>query len=44
MFDVIKRFYDKKIYSKADVKVFVQANKITAAEYQLITNEPYVAA
>lgn len=41
MFAIVKRYYDKGIYSKADVAKFVLAGKITAEEYQLITGEEY---
>ncbi len=43
LFRVVKRYYDIKIYSKDNVKVFVRANKITPEEYKLITNEVYTA-
>lgn len=41
MYKIIKRFYDKGTYSKADVKVFVKANKITAEQYAEITGDQY---
>ena len=41
MFKIIKRYYDKRFYSKEDVKVFVKANQITEEEYQEITGEAY---
>lgn len=41
MFEIVKRYYDKGIYSKDDVKKFVKAGKITAEEYQEITGEQY---
>jgi uncharacterized XkdX family phage protein len=37
----VKRYYDRGIYSKDDVKVFVQASKITPVQYEEITGEPY---
>ena len=43
MFKIVKRYYDKGIYSNEDVAAFVKAGKITAAEYELITGEPYEA-
>ena len=43
MFKIVKRYYDKGIYSNEDVAVCVKAGKITAAEYELITGEPYEA-
>lgn len=42
MFAIVKRYYDKGIYSKSDVGKFVQAGKIKAEEYQLITGEEYI--
>lgn len=41
MFKVVKRYYDKGIYSKEDVATFVKAGKITPAQYKDITGEPY---
>ena len=41
MFKIVKRYYDKGIYSNEDVTVFVRAGKLTPAEYELITGEPY---
>ena len=37
MFDIVKRFYDRKIYSAEDVKKFVLSGKITDDEYKEIT-------
>ncbi len=37
MFEIVKRFYDRKIYSTDDVKKFVLSGKITADEYKEIT-------
>ena len=39
MKNIVKRYYDKGIYDKDDVKVFVRAGKITEAEYEEITKE-----
>ena len=36
MFEIVKRYYDKGIYSKDDVKKFVKAGKLTEEEYQYI--------
>ena len=41
MFKIVKRYYDKCIYTKDDVKKFVQANKITEEEYKEIVGEDY---
>lgn len=43
MFSIVKRYYDKRIYSKNDVKKFVLAEKITPEQYKEITNEDYIA-
>lgn len=37
----ISRYYEQGLYSKADVKVFVKAGKITPEEYEAITGEKY---
>ena len=37
MFEIVKRFYDRKIYGVDDVKKFVLSGKITADEYKEIT-------
>lgn len=42
-FEAVKGFYDDKLYTKEDVKVFVVANMITQIEYKEITGEDYVA-
>ena len=44
MFAIVKRYYDKGIYSKENVAKFVLAGKITNKEYQLITGEEYEVA
>lgn len=43
MFDVVKRYYDKKIYTNEDVKKFILAGKLTPEQYKLITGEDYIA-
>ena len=43
MFAIVKRYYDKGIYSKEDVKVFVRTGKLTETRYKEITGEDYVA-
>ena len=41
MFKIVKRYYDRGIYDKDDVAVFVKAGKLTADEYKEITGEEY---
>lgn len=41
MFKLVKRFYDKKIYSKEDVKIFVKSEDITPEQYKEITGDEY---
>lgn len=41
MFKIVKRYYDKGIYSKENVATFVRAGKITAEQYQEITGDTY---
>lgn len=41
MYAIVKRYYDRGIYSKEDVAKFVRAKKLTPAEYEQITGEPY---
>lgn len=41
MFKIIKRFYDRGIYSSEDVVVFVASGKITAEQYEEITGNKY---
>lgn len=40
-FGIVKRHYEAGRYTKEQVKVFVQAGKITEAEYQDIVGETY---
>ena len=42
MFKIVKRYYDKGIYTKENVAMFVSAGKITADQYKEITGEDYV--
>lgn len=44
MFKIVKRYYDKGIYSKENVKVFVRAGRLTEAEYKEITGDTYEEA
>ena len=41
MFKIVKRYYDKGIYSKEIVATFVRAGKITAEQYKEITGDTY---
>lgn len=41
MFKIIKRYYDKGIYTKENVATFVKAGKITAGQYAEITGQQY---
>ncbi len=41
MFKIVKRYYDRGIYSKEDVATFVRAGKITPEQYKEITGEDY---
>ena len=40
-FEKVKRYYDKGLYTNEQVKIFVQGGKITEAQYEEITGEPY---
>ena len=40
-YSLVKRYYDAGYYTNDNVRVFVEANKITAAQYQEITDEEY---
>ena len=42
MFKIVKRYYDKGIYTKENVATFVKAKKITPEQYEEITGEVYV--
>ena len=44
MYRIVKRFFERGIYTKKDVEVFVKSDKITADEYQKITGEEYKEA
>lgn len=41
MYEIVKRYYDKKIYTKENVKTFVKAGKITPEQYEQITEDTY---
>lgn len=40
-FDMAKRYFGLKIYKVDDVKLFVQADRITKTEFKEITGEDY---
>lgn len=42
MFNIVKRYYDRGIYDKNDVKKFVLAGRLTAEQYTEITGETMV--
>lgn len=42
MFKIVKRYYDKGIYTKDDVMKFVMAGKITEEQYEEIVKEDEV--
>lgn len=41
MFNIIKRYYDRGIYSKENVAVFMKSGKITKEQYKEITGEEF---
>lgn len=41
MFVIVKRYYDKGIYTAAEVAVFVRAARLTPEQYQEITGEEF---
>lgn len=43
MFGIVKRYYDRGIYDKEKVAVFVLSGMITEAQYEEITGENYTA-
>lgn len=42
-YSLVKRYYERGYYTKDNVKVFVQAGKITTEQYEEITGELYEA-
>lgn len=44
MFDKVKKFYDKGLYTKSMVADFVKKNKITPEQYEEITGDKYEEA
>ncbi|WP_236895397.1 XkdX family protein [Clostridium beijerinckii] len=43
MYSYIKEYFDFKLYSNDDVKIFVKVNWISDVEYKTITGIDYVA-
>ena len=43
MFSYIKEYYDLKLYTNEDIKIFVQAGWITNADFKTITGIDYTA-
>ena len=41
MFEIVRDYYNKGIYTDANVATFVKAGKITAEQYEQITGQPY---
>lgn len=39
LFEILKNFYETKMYSKKDLELFVLTKQITKEEFQLITND-----
>ena len=43
MFKIIKRYYNRRIYTKENVAVFVASGKITKEEFKKITGTEYIS-
>lgn len=41
MFEVIKNYYKKGLYTDENVKVYVEAGTLSKAQYEEITGKPY---
>ncbi|MDD4469255.1 MAG: XkdX family protein [Acholeplasmataceae bacterium] len=41
MFAIVKRYYDKGIYTADDVAVFVRAGRLTPEQYEEIIGEEF---
>ena len=41
MFEIVRDYYNKGIYTDANVATFVKAGKITAEQYEQIIGQPY---
>ena len=42
MYNIIKRYHNRGIYSKENVAVFVASGKITVGKYREITETEYI--
>lgn len=42
MYNIIKRYHDRGIYSKENVAVFVASGKITMEQFREITGTEYI--
>jgi uncharacterized XkdX family phage protein len=43
MYSYIKEYYNLKLYTSDDIKIFVKVKWITVDEYKTITNVDYIA-
>ena len=43
MYKIVKRFFDRKIYTKENVAVFVASGKITMEQFREITGTEYIS-
>lgn len=43
MYKIVKRFFDRKIYTEDDVKKFVASGKITMEQFREITGTEYIS-
>ena len=43
MFTIVKRYFDKGIYTIDNVRTFVRAGRLTEEQYKEITGEDYIA-
>lgn len=41
MFEIVRDYYNKGIYTDDNVATFVRAGKITAEQYEQIIGQPY---
>lgn len=42
MFTIVKRYFDKGIYTAENVRTFVRAGRLTEEQYKEITGEDYI--